>query len=543
MKRKLAVILAMTLVTGLMGCGKGGETTEAVTKQEDKDAIVITDDTEAQKDSAEEEGPETTAKQDETVTKRVVTINYEYKEDDRMDDNDEVLVYVNYYRPTITIEGNENATAAIEQEFALDEEAFYINSDELEAEARAYFATEDLEETSPYSNTVSYSEKRVDSAVVSMQRQNYSNRGGIHGGTYYSALNFDVNTGKRLTMDDIVEDKEEFLEAAKASVLEICESDVYKDRLMPDYEASLDMVLQDDLWYFDYEGITFIANEYELAAYAEGTLRFTIPYDDIKGLKKEYAYEGGYQKSANLGETIDVDLDGDGTADEILFNSTSMDETEGGPTLLINGENYSQVFEENEFYFAYPYEEYVVLDIDESDNTLELAFQDYGMSDDPVTAFVRYEDGKVTFLGAICDRVSDGYIVNDGKGHLQAKERMAIFETVNVAVSYEVKDGKLVRVEQQTYPVVYTNFSSSGRTKTLLQDIVAYEQMNTDSESVVLKSGGKVSVLASDDKEWVQIMDEQNIIYYLHIVEGYMIDSDGEQIPATQVLETLILAG
>ena len=106
----------------------------------------------------------------------------------------------------------------------------------------------------------------------------------------------------------------------KEYVLEICKTDAYSSRLFPEYEESLDYVLQDDLWYFDKEGITFISNPYELAAYAEGTIYFTVPYEVLTGLKEEYSYDGGFLKGVNLGENISIDLNGDGTADEVAFD-------------------------------------------------------------------------------------------------------------------------------------------------------------------------------------------------------------------------------
>ncbi|WP_143442562.1 RsiV family protein, partial [Klebsiella pneumoniae] len=87
------------------------------------------------------------------------------------------------------------------------------------------------------------------------------------------------------------------------------------------YKESIDCVLQDDLWYFDHEGITFISNPYELSAYAEGTLYFTVPYGELEGLKDEYSYDGGFQKSVALGETVRIDLNGDGKEDEITFDA------------------------------------------------------------------------------------------------------------------------------------------------------------------------------------------------------------------------------
>ena len=157
----------------------------------------------------------------------------------------------------------------------------------------------------------------------SFTKSNYSYNGGAHGSNYIFGWNFDLETGKRLTLEDITEDKDAFMADVKEYVLELCKSDAYNNRLFPDYEENIDFILQDDFWYFDGEGITFIANTYEISAYAEGTLFFTVPYEVLQGLKDAYSYDGGFQKSVSLGERISMDLNGDG-------NGGQGDENEGG---------------------------------------------------------------------------------------------------------------------------------------------------------------------------------------------------------------------
>jgi len=541
MRKKIAVLLTLALAIGTVGCGQQGteDKTEAPNSVITEENVIIND-TEESTESDTEAATEEEAKEEETPSEDKVTITFDGKNDDRYNENGDLILYVYYVHPVVTIHGNEEATKAIAAEFEDDENMFYTNCESMEEEAKLLFADGLVEDMSGLANEVRYTERRVDSKVASFTKSNYSYNGGAHGTNYTFGWNFDLETGKRLTLEDIAEDKDAFMAGVKEYVLELCKSDAYSNRLFPDYEENIDFILQDDLWYFDAEGITFIANTYEISAYAEGTLFFTVPYEALDGLKDAYSYDGGFQKSVSLGERISMDLNGDGTADEVLFDAEETSDYSYTPKLTINGADYSKVFEDNQIYFAYPYEKYVILDIDGADDSFEIAVQDYGMSDDPMTAFFKYDGNKVIYMGYISDRISDLYIVNDGNGKLHARERMHVFETVNMKTTYEVENDELVRSMKDMYPIAYTDASG---TKGLLQDLYVFKDMSTDSEVVKLDKGTKVTALATDNVEWVKIRHEDGNIYYIHVVNHYMIDMNGENVDSRDVFDNIIQAG
>ena len=538
MKRKIAVLLIMALMVSVVGCGKQEE--EAKKEQSDvttEETVVINDTEDSTREEEKDEVAGEEEKEDEVASDKV-TITFEGASEDRYNENGDVIFNMYYVHPVVTIDGNENASKAITDAFQEDEEMFYTNCESMENEAKLAFESGFMEDMPPYANEVRFAEQRVDDRVVSFTKSNYTNMGGAHGTNYTFGWNFDVSTGKRLMLEDITDDKEAFMEGVREYVQGICDSEAYASRLFPDYDISY--ILQDDLWYFSNEGLTFIANPYEIAAYAEGTMFFTVPYGELKGLKDAYAYTGGFRQSVSLGETIRIDLNGDGTADEVTFDVEESSDYIYVPTLVINGANYSNVFEDNQFYFAYPYEQYVIMDIDDADDSLEIAVQDYGMSEDPATAFLKYDGSNVLYMGEIYDRVSDLYILNDGKGKLRARERMAIFETVNMKTTYEIENDKLVRSMADLYPIAYTDMTAE---KGLLQDLYVYKDMSTDSEVVKLDKETEIVALATDNNEWVQIRYEDGNIYYIHVVNHYMIDMNGKEVDSRDVFTHIIQAG
>ncbi len=544
MKKKLAVLLALTLMSGMVGCEKqgAGKPTETSTEVTTQEASVVINDSEAPAEVTDEEKTEesTTEEAKKEQEESKVSIVFDDKTDNRSNDDGDVVLEVYYAHPIVTVDGNADATDTINAEIEADKEMFFTNCDSMEEEALLAFADGFMEDMPPFANEVRFSEKRIDDKVVSFMKSQYSHNGGAHGNIYANGWNFDVQTGKRLQLGDLAEDQDAFFAKIKEYVLQLCRSEEYSSRLYPDYETTIDIVLQNDVWYFDHEGITFIANPYEIAAYAEGMIFFTIPYSELEGLKEAYTYDGGYRKGVAVGETVRVDLDGDGTEDELTLNMEENSDYVYVPQLNINGANYSDIFDENQCYFAYPYEQYVLVDIDESDEFIEIAVQDYGMSDDPMTVFLRYNGSQVIYLGAINDRISDLHIVNDGKGTLSARERMAVFETMNMKTTYTLENDELVLEMKDLYPVVYTN---PGRTKSLLQDLIAYKDISTKSESVTIAKGKKVIVLATDNIEWVQIKDEDDNIYYVHLVNHYLIDMDGNEVDSREVFDPIIQAG
>lgn len=285
MKRKYVLIIIMSLTAGLVGCSSN-ETPQATDTEmvAEETSLPETEKTtvELTTENAEtEDAPEET----EEVPETKVTVSYETIEEDRKDDNDNILVSLSYQRPTVTVEGKEDVNALIKQEFDNDEDAFNIRGKELEMDAYS----ESVDTGTYSSNSVTYTDKRLDETIISFERMNYTYHAGTpHGQPFVNGLNFDTQTGTILRLDDITEDKEGFLAVAKDYILMLCEADEYMDILNPDYEEHVDSLLQEDLWYFDEQGITFIANVYEMASYAAGTLYFTVPYDELQGVKEEY---------------------------------------------------------------------------------------------------------------------------------------------------------------------------------------------------------------------------------------------------------------
>lgn len=290
MKKKFAIVLSVILIAGLAGCGAEGEkasvtqtTEEVIEEQTTEEEITGEPVTE---EMTEETAEETTTTEEEAA----VSVTYEEEINNRFLEDGTVAMEVYYKNPVVSIPDYIDAQKLIQEDLNKRKDDFDISVNELESDARTFVEeTKDTgSEMGPYKETVEYETKRADHKVISLLRSEYSYSGGAHGYTLVHGLNYDSSTGNPLTLDDISEDKEVLVECVKNYIYDVCDNGEYKDDVFPDYKPYVDNVVADDLWYLDEDGITFIANAYELGPYAVGTMYFHISYDALDGLKEAY---------------------------------------------------------------------------------------------------------------------------------------------------------------------------------------------------------------------------------------------------------------
>ena len=117
---------------------------------------------------------------------------------------------------------------------------------------------------------------------LDLMRQVYDYGGGAHGTTARESWLFDRQTGKRLTLSDVVSNSEEEIKTMVADAF--CtppyynEDEIWKERWQTVYDAAgldMDFLLTGD-------GITFYFGQYEVASYAEGFPSVTIPFEQLE---------------------------------------------------------------------------------------------------------------------------------------------------------------------------------------------------------------------------------------------------------------------
>ena len=176
-------------------------------------------------------------------------------------------------------------------------EASKANADGLSSQAQ-----EDAENSKkenrpfygPYSDYLRVSVSRADSKVFSYCEDYSSFMGGAHGMYGRTGYTYDVKTGKKLSITDVVKlSEDDLIPVLKEKLLAQNDTDEYDDldEKLKNYKLDSDTVLDEEgqeliygyNWYLDNDGMHFYFGPYELASYAVGAADVVIAYDELPG--------------------------------------------------------------------------------------------------------------------------------------------------------------------------------------------------------------------------------------------------------------------
>lgn len=550
MKRKLVALVLALACAMMFGCGEKapesnpdggmtGQTGTGINKNQ------------GQTESA---GGQTGAESGQTGTGAdVVSISYEYEDDNKLTEEGFAYFFCSYVRPEVAIKGYDAAAAKINEFFDDDQELFEEQTEDYAWDAKDYYDT--TQGQALYSWYVDVSGKRADAGVISFVRTENVYLGGAHGSYVESGLVFDTKTGEQLALQDLSEQGDAFYQMVKEEVLRQCKEYPEQEGFFfptdsQEFADAIEDILAGDNWYFTKSGLVVVANIYSIAPYAAGNFMFEIPYDELEGLKEEYVYTGAYMKEVSYEEDFFIDLDGDGQEDKIQTSISRDEYYEINEIVFVINDGDAGVKIDNNYTgedtpsLEIPSGSYHVVDLDQSDSFLEIAIGDYGMNDYNRTFFYRYEGGKLNYLGYIPDMLENAYVNVYGNGMISGTLRTDLIETVKSKVFYQLKDGEIRLVEQEWYEPDYSYFMEEYLSHDVLLDVTVYKEPSLQSEKVVLTQGEEdVRFLATDNAEWVKIQTEDGEIYYVHMAEAIVIDSDGQNMMAPEVFENILLAG
>lgn len=121
-----------------------------------------------------------------------------------------------------------------------------------------------------------------DSRYISFYQAMYEySSGAAHGMPYWQGMTFDLQTGKRLYLPDIIDNSEaelkEIVTAYFTEMINLAPDDYWTDALESVYEWT---TLESD-FYMTEEGFVFYFEPYALACYAAGFQSVTIPYEEF----------------------------------------------------------------------------------------------------------------------------------------------------------------------------------------------------------------------------------------------------------------------
>lgn len=236
------------------------------------------------------------------------------------------------------------------------------------------------------------------------------------------------------------------------------------------------------------------------------------------------------------GESFSIDLDGDGSKEEIVY--TPSKDGEICPwefdSLVINGTEFRDSIYDGEFYTDCLVTDYwAVTDLDASDGALEIAIMDYGPSDDNVTYFFRYADGEPEFIGYAPGLVYNGYsdcsdMVFPGDGTVDSYIRLSVLQTWWAPASWTPGDGRCFDlIGQELY---YPYADGYGSVVTVSAPVAGYAERSRDSERSIIPAGTELTLTATDNREWVLAETSDGCEFWLHLnnQNGYALEVEVE---------------
>lgn len=164
---------------------------------------------------------------------------------------------------------------------------------------------------------------RIDSRVVSLLTNTSSvQMGGVNPGGFIKAWNFDVATGKHLTLQDVVNDISALFEVIRRELPKQVEyaSIIESDRISGWEHERASRINVDQIsdvlfsveraqncWHFTKNGIVIVFNPYELSCGADGRFEYALNYADHPELfRKEYSRDMFNVPAVSLkGDTCD----------------------------------------------------------------------------------------------------------------------------------------------------------------------------------------------------------------------------------------------
>lgn len=344
---------------------------------------------------------------------------------------------------------------------------------------------------------------RSDGNVVSFYDSYEDYRGGAHGNYSYSGSNFDTTTGAKLTINDVVADKDAFVKYLKEELksqypdIEFSGLDNYFDRA--DAVDNIPFLCR-------YDGVEFYFEPDELVPYAAGAQKILVSADHKDILNEEYLdYPKTYISAMETDTIYNLDLNGDGILEEIGVYSFAPDDESGAINYTVKVGD--KAF--NEDAYAYDISPYLV----KTENGIYIYVEERHDNDYRITAVYDINGAdnpaKVTeFQGGHASVYRDDNTVTyewtDPEVFMMAT-RMDVLGTYEGTKNYYVSDTGAPGTTQENYEVPGQIYL------TALKELTLTEVDNRFSEEgeATVTSGTKLLLYMTDGENTAYLMYEK----------------------------------
>lgn len=383
---------------------------------------------------------------------------------------------------------------------------------------------------------------RADRNLVSFWVESYWSSGGAHPFTGYQGLNFDTETGKQLSINDLLTETgvERLPELFESALFE--QYPLYREGLLVDSVSETirqEMAEQALQFTVDADGVTFLISPYELASYANGPAFVHLSFADAPELfEARYASAGENWVSAMRPQNEDswyselnTTVLHTQTGDRTLSVQYIPDDYESGRmcslTVTLDGHSW-----EAEEFFGYSVRPYLF-----HTEGKDYLFLGYELPSDWDALYVLDLNGEEPVL--VDSRVEgfDAQIPTDPADFLLTT-RSYCMSTYGITRSYTLDAaGKPLNTEE-----LYT--ATYAPTLTLRQDLTVTELTSDGSESeTTLSAGKKLQFLHTNNQDLVDLTDAKGKVYRVSYDHGEDYIGTVNGLPLTEVFDGTMFAG
>jgi len=242
-----------------------------------------------------------------------------------------------------------------------------------------------------------------------------------------------------------------------------------------------------------------------------------------------------------------VDLNGDGKMETIVYEVQSSDDihmevlfliydSEGNLCMATETENEREAWEN-------PLSEgYFLMDLDSTDDYLEVAILDEGPSSDPKFYITRCDGVNQIYMGEVFTDTPYDKLKVRGDGKITGSGRLSILQTWGAPFTWVV-EGDSIRLLEEEWYYPYVNSSIEKNVKQIAP-VTVYEEADLEAASMeVLPSDEVVTFGMTDNKNWVQFFRGDGISGWIYLEDGFYMESNGERISVMDIFENLNMAG
>lgn len=371
---------------------------------------------------------------------------------------------------------------------------------------------------------------RADEKAFSIRRGSYSYTGGVHGMYSVFCSNFDSVTGEKLSLDDVVADKDALCE----KILQNLDETYGRDIFFEGYEQSVeDEVFGNErdgykmelVWSLEADGITAYFMQYDLAPYSEGLLTAKILYHGNEAIFADGEMFKRQDRVVPVSLSQKGYVEVNGTYEELYLDEKYNDESEFEKNMQVRLGG-QEVTVGADYGIAAAY----LIQKKGGQNWLYVET----MSDNDYRILNVFDLSQATpvYEGYFAGGSFYDNVPSDPDDFLLSA-RMNLLSTYYAEKAYRIGEDGMPEALEEAY-------RSDAIELTAKMDIAAFSGENMD-EACVIPLGSIVTIVGTDNETWVDLKDSEGTVYRVYVDGEWPQKIDGTDID--DCFEGIVFAG